>query len=63
MDMFKGPDTHCQIALPRDCATYIPISREGVSISTHSHQRGAVLFANFVDGDTFHLVLQRYAFK
>ncbi|KAF6081755.1 hypothetical protein HJG60_008774 [Phyllostomus discolor] len=63
VDMFKGPDTYCQIALPRDCATYIPISSKGVSISPHSHGHGAVLFDNLISGDTFQLVLQSHTFK
>lgn len=61
VDILKGPG--CQTALPRDCATYIPINGEGMSISPHSHQCGEVVFANFIDGDTFQLVLQRYLFN
>lgn len=51
VDIVKGPG--CQTAFPRDCATHIPINGEGMSISPHSHQHGEVLFASFIDGDTF----------
>lgn len=55
VDMFKGSDMYCQIALPRDCATYIPISIKGVLISSHSHQGTAVLFANLIDDRWWHI--------
>lgn len=38
-------------------------SGEGMSVSPHSHQHGEILFAYFIDGDTFQLVLQRYPFN